>query len=127
LFHRENQIGFICFANYTPIRKGVTPIFHFNRIVVHPDYAGMGLGIRLTNLTSEYMHRVYGYRIMGKFSSVPVFKAMIKDKAWKFLGEKRIMGSMNYGHIDRKSGFREFGIKTYHFEFRGTMAPNLSA
>lgn len=122
MFHGENQIGFICFANYTPTRNGQVPIYHFNRIVIHPDYAGLGLGIRFTNLTSEHMHRTYGYRIMGKFSSVPVFKAMIKDKAWKFLGEKRIMGSMSHGTtVDRKSGFREFGIKTYHFEFRGTM------
>jgi hypothetical protein len=120
----ENQIGYICFANYTPIRKGTVPIFHFNRIVIHPDYAGMGLGIKFINLTSQYMLEKYGYRIMGKFSSVPVFKAMIKNKAWKFLGEKRQMGSMSTGNIDRKSGYREFGIKTYHFEFRGTIAPS---
>jgi len=30
----------------------------------------------------------HNYRIMAKFSAVPVFKAMIKQTCWKFLGEK---------------------------------------
>jgi ABC-type Mn2+/Zn2+ transport system ATPase subunit len=120
LFHGENQIGFQCFANYVPIRKGMKPIFHFNRIVVHPDYAGMGLGIKVINITSQYLKDKYDYKIMGKFSSVPVFKAMIKDRAWKFLGERRVFGKMKIGGtIDRRGGFRDQGIKTYHFEFNG--------
>lgn len=57
---------------------------------------------------------------MAKFSAMPVFKAMIKNKAWRFLGEKRLMGKTKIGgNMDRKSGFRECGIKTYHFEFIG--------
>ena len=62
---------------------------------------------------------------MAKFSSTPVFKAMIKQSCWKFLGEKRLMGKMQVGGIGRNSvarsgssGFREYGIKTYHFEFK---------
>ena len=120
LFHGDNQIGFQCFANYTPIRKGEVPIFHSNRTVIHPDYAGLGMGIQVINLTSEYMKNEYGYKIMAKFSSVPVFKAMIKQKCWKFLGEKRLMGSMKTGQtLARQGGFREHGIKTFHFEFTG--------
>lgn len=119
LFHGQDQIGFQCFANYTPTRKDTTAIFHSNRTVIHPDYAGLGMGIKLINLTSKHIHEKYGYKIMAKFSSVPVFKAMIKQKCWKFLGEKRLMGSMKYGDSsERKSGFREFGIKTYHFLFK---------
>lgn len=77
------------------------------------------MGIQLINLTSAYMHSAYRYRIMAKFSSVPVFKAMIKQKQWKFLGEKRLMGTMKHGNIDRKSGYRDGGIKTFSFEFKG--------
>lgn len=118
LFHEGNQIGFQCFANYTPIRKGEVPIFHSNRTVIHPDYAGLGMGIQLINLTSEYMMNKYNYKIMAKFSSVPVFKAMIKQKCWKFLGEKRLMGRMKRGQtLGRQGGFRQEGIKTFHFEF----------
>ncbi len=118
LFLNEDQIGFQCFANYTPIRQGMIPIFHSNRTVVHPDYAGLGMGIKMINLTSEYMIKKYRYRIMAKFSSTPVFKAMIKQSCWRFLGEKRLMGSMPHGvKMERNASFREFGAKTYHFEF----------
>lgn len=87
--------------------------------MIHPDYAGLGLGIKLINLTSKYMKDKYGYKIMAKFSSIPVFKAMIKQDCWKYLGEKRLMGKMQVGgNLLRVKGFREYGVKTFHFEFR---------
>jgi hypothetical protein len=120
LFHGNNQIGFQCFANYTPVKPGETPILHSNRTVIHPDYAGLGMGIQLINLTSDFMQKKYGYRIMAKFSAVPVFKAMIKQNCWKFLGQFRKMGTfVRSGTMGRAKGFREGGIKTFHFEFCG--------
>lgn len=66
------------------------------------------------------MKEKYKFKIMAKFSSTPVFKAMIKDKNWKFLGEKRVMGkTVKGGMMQRVTGFREGGVKTYHFEFIG--------
>lgn len=120
LFHQGKQIGFQCFANYVPTRKGATPIVHSNRTVIHPDYQGLGLGIKLINESSRvFIEEKPRYRIMAKFSAMPVYKAMIKQKQWKFLGEKRKMNEMNVGgNMLRKSGFRDEGIKTYHFEFR---------
>lgn len=62
----------------------------------------------------------FGYKIMAKFSSAPVFKAMIKQKCWKFIEEKRLMGKMQRGGtMERQGGFREYGIKSYHFEYVG--------
>lgn len=76
------------------------------------------MGIQLINLSSQYMVDKYGYRIMAKFSSTPVFKAMIKQKQWKFLGEKRVMGTIKKGgKMIRDGGFRDGGVKTYQFEF----------
>ena len=44
---------------------------------------------------------------------------MIKQKQWKFLGEKRLMGKMKTGgNMGNKSTFRECGVKTYNFEFK---------
>lgn len=118
LFYGENQIGFQCFANYTPHKKGTKIIFHSNRTVIHPDYNGLGLGIILINETSKILQEKINCRIMAKFSSTPVFKAMIKQKQWKFLGENRLMSKMKTGcSMGRKSGFREGGIKTYNFEY----------
>lgn len=119
LFHGDNQIGFQCFANYTPHRKGTTIIYHFNRIVIHPDYNGLGLGILLINKTSELLSKKIKCKIMAKFSSTPVFKAMIKQKQWRFLGQKRTMGKVLHGGaMMRNTGYREAGVKTYSFEFK---------
>lgn len=75
------------------------------------------MGIKLINLTCEYAARKYGYKMMAKFSSLPVFKAMIKQRQWKFLGEKRLLKRMDVGsNMGRKSGFRENGVRTFHFE-----------
>lgn len=58
---------------------------------------------------------------MAKFSSAPVYKAMAKQDCWKYLDTKRLMGKMPKGdNLERQSGFREYGIKTYHFEYIGT-------
>jgi ABC-type lipoprotein export system ATPase subunit len=119
LFHGDNQIGFQCFANYVPHRTGTKIIYHSNRTVIHPDYNGLGLGIKIINETSKLLINKINCRIMAKFSSTPVFKAMIKQSNWIFLGEKRLMGSMQKGaNMLRGSGFREKGVKTYNFEYR---------
>lgn len=122
LFHNENQIGFQCFANYVPHRDKTKPIqMHFNRTVIHPDYAGLGLGIKLITLSSFDMMKRYenNLDIRGKFSSQPVYKAMIKDKNWKLVEQCRQIGKKQAGdNMDRKSGFRE-NIKTYSFKFLG--------
>lgn len=118
LFENQNQIGFQCFANYVPTRKGKTEIFHSNRTVIHPDYAGMGLGIKLINESSRLM-KAQGFRIMAKFSSTPIYKSMSKNQDWKLKEIKRQIGKMNVGwNMLRRDGFRE-NIKTYSFEFVG--------
>jgi ABC-type Mn2+/Zn2+ transport system ATPase subunit len=122
LFNGNNQVGFQCFANYVPTRKNTVPIFHSNRTVIHPDYAGMGLGIKVINETSKLMKRK-GFKIMAKFSSTPIYKSMIKNPDWKLCDIKRQIGKMNVGDSmgRRKTsdgGFRT-NIKTYSFEFIG--------
>ena len=118
LFHDENQIGFICFANYVPYTNKKKPmILHMNRIVIHPDYAGIGLGILFINKTSEMMAK--NFRVMAKFSSTPVYKSMIKQNCWKLVDIKRHIGKTSTGwKIKRDGGFRE-NIKTYSFEYIG--------
>lgn len=121
LFFEDKQIGFQCFANYTPDRAGHRRIYHSNRTVVHPDYQGLGLGIKLINESSRIFHKEFpSFKIMAKFSALPVFKAMIKQTEWKYLETKRLMGAMKKGgSMERITGFRDGGIKTYHFEYRG--------
>lgn len=118
LFLGQNQIGFQCFANYVPHKPNTKIIYHSNRTVIHPDYNGLGLGILLINKTSKLIKDELNCRVMAKFSSTPIFKAMIKQKEWKFLGEKRLMTKMKVGrNMKRNGGFRENGVKTYTFAF----------
>ena len=56
---------------------------------------------------------------MDKFSALPIYKAMIKQEQWIFLGQTRLMGKMKTGgNMIRRGGFRECGIKTFNFEFK---------
>lgn len=105
-----------------PRVNGQPVIFHSNRTVVHPDYQGLELGIKLINESTKCFKIEFPrYRIMAKFSALPVFKAMQKYKEWRYLGIKRLMGKMKHGgNMERTGGFREGGIKTFHFEYIGT-------
>ena len=120
LFCGEDQIGFQCFANYTPHRPGTVEIMHSNRTVVHPDYAGMGLGILVINKSSAIM-KARGYRVMAKFSSVPIFKSMSKQAEWKFKGEARNFKTQIGGKMERRGGFRR-DVRTFCFEYVGPSA-----
>lgn len=119
LFHGADQIGFQCLANYTPTRPGQIPIYHSNRTVIHPDYVGLGLGMSLINLTCEEVRRK-GMRVQAKFSSTPVYRAMIKDPAWHFLGTVRELGraAQKGAKMLRDTGFR-VNVTCYRFEFVG--------
>lgn len=120
LFHGNDQIGFQCFANYVPHRKNTKIIMHSNRTVIHPDYTGLGLGMIFIDKTCELLLQKLDCKIMGKFSSVPVYKAMKKDKNWILREEKLLFNHMNVGgNMKRRSGFREDGIKTWSFEYIG--------
>lgn len=124
LFYGVEQIGFQCFANYVPTRKNSVPIFHSNRTVIHPDYAGFGLGIRLINETSRIVHD-QGFKVMAKFSSTPIFKSMSKNPEWvlknvdRHVGRIVVGGNMGRGKSTTTDGGFRTNVKTYSFEFIG--------
>jgi hypothetical protein len=94
LFHEEKQIGFQCYVNYIPHSDKTKPmILHSNRTVIHPDYCGFGLGQRIIDETSNII-KLKGYRVMGKFSSISVFKSMIKNNKWTLKDEGIFTPSM---------------------------------
>ena len=127
LFHGDDQIGFQAFSNYVPKRKGQRWIMHSNRTVIHPDYVGLGLGVRLINNTAKYLMDKFNYKIMGKFSSIPIYKAFKKDPNWILIKKELIFGDESKGlkgigrghNKNTKGGLRDKGIKTYTFYFNG--------
>lgn len=112
LFHDQNQIGFMCFSNYVPIKKNTQPIFHANRIVIHPDFVGFGLGSKFLTQTAQFIKNK-GIRVMIKMSSIPLYKSLLKNNSWKFLGSD-FMTSKPSGNMSRKSGFRN-KVRFYKF------------
>ena len=125
LFFEGRQIGFQCFAEYVPYKKGTKRKLHSNRLVIHPDFQGLGLGIRLANLTAEIMRR-RGYRVFAKFSHVAMHKARKKDSNWRWLGVSNNVPArrldtkkqMSKGILHLKSGYRQL-VRTYSYEYVG--------
>jgi len=127
LFHGQNQIGFNALSNYVPWADKTKPmIVHSHRTVIHPDYAGMGLGILFDTECCRHIKKTYGYRVLGKFSAIPTFKAMSKHSEWRLLRVDRQIGKTAHGKMGRTacktasstSSFRE-NVKTWTFEFVG--------
>jgi ABC-type Mn2+/Zn2+ transport system ATPase subunit len=128
IFHENNQIGFQAFTNYVPRRKPWHKMqMHINRTVIHPDYAGLGLGIKLMNQTAQMM-ALKNYDVRIKFSSIPVLKAMQKDPKWKLIALDTPIGlqkgtSSSLGRNKTKTtdgGFRK-NCKTYSFKYIGNI------
>lgn len=118
IYLEGRQIGFQCFSNYVPHRKGTKKIMHSNRTVIHPDYVGFGLGIKIIDLTSQIMCDE-GYDVMAKFSSVPVFRSMSKSKHWSFVKASNNLENGQFnpgGSMSRKGGLRQ-KTKTFSFRF----------
>lgn len=113
IFHGQNQIGFQCFANYTPDQKGKKRVMHSNRTVIHPDYVGFGLGIELINATCGDMTK-RGFRVMAKFSSAPVRKALERHHdLWRLMGISR--DTMTGDLVGHRSQSVRRHIKTYSY------------
>lgn len=116
LFHGADQIGFQCFAAYI---IGDHKTFFSNRTVIHPDYAGLGLGIKLINETSKLV-TARGYRVKAKFSSVPIYRAMSKTGLWRCTKIDKPVKALKVGKsiagCGREDSFRR-KTTTYHFDF----------
>jgi GNAT superfamily N-acetyltransferase len=118
LFLNGEQIGFQAYSEYVPrhIERKNKIILHSNRVVVHPDYVGLGLGMKLVDATAHEMNQ-RGFRIMAKFSSIPMFKSRSKNPKWVFLGSDCFTPPAG-GNMIRKTSFRQ-QVQFFRFEYRG--------
>ncbi len=126
LFQGENQIGFGMFSNYVPRKPGTKMIYHSNRVVIHPDFAGLGLGLKFVNETAKLMIEEHRCQVYATFSSIPMYKARLKDwQNWEYMKTERRIGQYKKGgNINRNakgisnSGYRE-NVKLFSFKFIG--------
>lgn len=123
VFHDGEQIGFQCFANYKPKQAGKKVMMHSNRTVIHPDYVGLGLGMRVIEATSLIMQE-NGFEVWAKFSSVPVAKAFEKSQNWILRSVQRFTstGGGSYERNQRPGSFRQ-AVKQYSYQFAPKQLP----
>ena len=88
---------------------------HSNRTVIHPDYAGLGMGIVLINKTSKIMCE-RGFDVWAKFSSTPVYLSMKRQACWVLRDVQRATKIIVGGNMARRAGFRQ-DVKTFSFQF----------
>ncbi len=117
LFHGETQVGYVNFANYVPKRPDKPIIYHFNRLVIHPDYVGFGLGIKFLNETVKHLKSTLTCDVFGAFSSIPVHKALSKDKRWQLRDIKRPL--QDRGGSSANKNFMRTMVKMYSYRWIG--------
>ena len=129
LYQGIEQVGFIAYSNYVPCRKGTVMQMHFNRVVIHPDYVGLGLGEHFINQTAIIVKN-QGYDVRSKFSSVPTHKILQRNPdLWRLINIDRNMkrqkarqntSMKSVSSINRKdtNAFRS-KVKTYSYKYIG--------
>lgn len=102
---------------------------HSNRVVIHPDYVGVGLGIRLATEAARIMHS-RGFRVKAKFTSPAMYRQRINHPEWAYLGSKLITSKKQTGRFgaairsevegasSRRNDAKLWGVKYYWFQFR---------
>lgn len=120
LFTDDTQIGFIAYSNYVMWKqehkdKGIPMVMHANRIVVHPDYCGFGLGGRMTDITADYMQNTLGYDVQIKLSSASMANLLKRNSRWELRDVSRNVHNIWSG----KGRNGRMDVKTYSFKFLG--------
>jgi hypothetical protein len=114
LFHEKRQIGFVSFSNLVPIRKNQKKIkLHSTRLVIHPDFCGIGLGIKFVDICSEYLHKK-SFIVFAKFSSISMYKSRIKNKKWRLY---KINRDLKIHNNLTSSKTNRLKVKTYCFKY----------
>lgn len=106
LFDGDRQVGFIAYSNILPTRKGKKMALHSTRLVIHPDYCGINLGIKLSNATAAKVNKK-GYIIYAKLSNAALAKARSRSADWTLIAREAVMKANACGASRHRSNFRE--------------------
>lgn len=117
----EQQIGFIAFSNYVMWKqehkdKNIPMVLHANRIVVHPDYCGFGLGTMMTDICSDYLQNQLGFDVQIKLSSASMATSLRRNSRWELRDIKRNVHNI-WGNHEGRQG--RMDVKTWSYKFLG--------
>lgn len=120
---------FVCYANgylagfvsalhfMHPYKKNT---MQFHRIVVFPDYQGVGIGIRMTNSIADYLKK-QGKNVIITTSNPAMIRSWVKDKKWSMTRRCRLTNGSVGGKMQNKykRGSTSSARITCAFEYTG--------
>jgi GNAT superfamily N-acetyltransferase len=83
LIYEGRAIGF-CATLHSPHPKSKN-LKRCSRLVVLPDYQGVGIGIRFLNIVAGYFNGL-GFRYLIRTSQRNVMKGLGKSESWRLIG-----------------------------------------
>lgn len=113
LYLKDRPIGIIIFNKLIPQRQNY---MHSTRLVIHPDFAGFGLGINFEIICSRYL-KSKGYRIFSITSQYHIVKAQLKRKCYRLIDCKIPIKVRTSNFICRTTEGLRNKVKLYNLEF----------
>lgn len=106
-----------CFGSAIPFpRKGLNNGWRGHRIVVLPDYQGMGLGSRLSDLIASY-HVSSGCRYFAKTAHPALGEYRERSTSWKATSMNKVSRASSYlGSRERRKERRYGAYNSFDFE-----------
>lgn len=115
LYDQNNIIGF-CAVLHHPHPK-VKNLKRCSRLVILPDYQGIGLGTKFLNIVAQYYHDLH-YKFSIVTSAKNMINALRKSDKWVMTRYDTNKYSTNKSAIDYKRKSMRKNCKTASFFFR---------
>lgn len=116
LYDKENIIGF-CAVLHQP-HGVVKNLKRCSRLVILPDYQGIGLETRFLNVIADY-YKNKGYRFSIVTSAKNMISALNKNDKWRIIRYGVNKCSFNKNAIDFKRSSMRSNCKTASFMYKG--------
>jgi len=111
-FINDKPVAFIAYRNM-PHPKGAIQMVH--RLVVLPDYQGLGIGSKLLNLTAQNIEAKY--QRIHIVTSLKLFgKSLIRNKSWRLIRSGRVAPNRNIKSLNNTTSASR---NTYSFCYVG--------
>lgn len=116
LYDKNDIIGF-CAVLHQPHGK-IKNLKRCSRIVILPDYQGIGLGTKFLNAIAEHYHNLH-YEFSIVTSAKNMISSLKKSKVWIMIRYSANKCSSNKNAIDYKRKSMRSNCKTASFMYKG--------
>lgn len=114
LFENNEMIAFCSIIHFPhPRAKNIK---REHRLVVLPDYQGIGIGSMFSNVIAK-MYKEKGYRFIATTSAKNLIKKRMKDCHWKCIRYGKTKESSDKSTIKKLRGTHRTTVNTASFEY----------